>query len=182
MIYPGYSHTDQAMSELHAAGSPIEQIAPFINHYPLSVLFFGFGLFIVSVFKSRPAKVSGLLIMLHGVATLTAGYFPCDTGCVPDAPSLSHVLHGLSGFVLLLTLLVAPAMWGFISRRELNSHWFRWASFGAVFGQLLFIVPLYNAAVTGENFGLYQRLAYSVPLVWLFALALMLIRKKAWLE
>jgi hypothetical protein len=41
---------------------------------------------------------------------------------------------------------------------------------------------MFNASVTGENFGLHQRLAYSMPLVWLFALALMLIRKKAWLE
>jgi hypothetical protein len=123
-----------------------------------------------------------LLIILHGIATLTAGYFPCDAGCAPKTPSLSHALHGLSGILLLLTLLLAPAIWGFISRRELNSHWFGWASFGVVFGQLLLVVPMFNASVTGENFGLHQRLAYSMPLVWLFALALMLIRKKAWLE
>jgi hypothetical protein len=34
MIYPGYSHTDRAMSELHATGSPIEQIAPLLVTTP----------------------------------------------------------------------------------------------------------------------------------------------------
>lgn len=176
MMYPGYNHIDQAMSELHAVGSPIERIAPFINHYPLSVLFAGFGFYVMSYFSNRAAKVSGFLILLHGVATFSAGYFPCDVGCVPETPSTSHVVHGLSGLVVLLTLLMAPAIWAFISTRELQMAWFGWFSAAVLLGQILMMIPTVEAVTTGEKFGLYQRLAYSVPLTWLLVFALVLIR------
>jgi hypothetical membrane protein len=42
-LYPGYSHYNQAMSELHAIGSPVQNVSPFINNYPLGVLLIGFG-------------------------------------------------------------------------------------------------------------------------------------------
>lgn len=176
IIYPGFSHIDQAMSELHAVGSPIETIAPFINHYPLSILFVGFGFFVMSYSSSRAAKFSGLLILLHGVATLSAGYFPCDLGGVPDTPSTSHVVHGLSGLVVLLTLLVAPAIWACISRRELQMVWFGWFSAAVFLGQILMMIPTVEAMTSGEHFGLYQRLAYGIPLTWIFVFALVLIR------
>lgn len=176
MIYPGFSHIDQAMSELHAVGSPIERIAPFINHYPLSILFAGFGFYVMSYFSNRAAKVSGLLILLHGVATFSAGFFPCDPGCVPETPSASHVVHGMSGLVVLLTLLIAPAIWAFISTRELQIVWFGWLSAAVFLAQMLMMFPTVEAITTGEKFGLYQRLAYSVPLIWLFVFALVLVR------
>jgi hypothetical protein len=124
MIYPGYSQIDQAMSELHLVGSPIEKIALFINHCPLSIVFAGFGFFVMLHFNSRAARLSGLLIILHGIATLSAGYFPCDVGCAPDSTSTSQLLHGLSGLVILLTLLVTPAIWVFNSNHELKIVWF----------------------------------------------------------
>lgn len=175
-IYPGYSHIDQAMSELHAVGSPIERIAPFIMHYPLSILFAGFGFFVMSYFSSRPAKVSGFLVLLHGVATFSAGYFPCDVGCAPEGTSTSQILHGVSGLVVLVTLFIAPAIWVFISKRELKIVWFGWLSAAVLIGQILMMIPVMEAMTTRENLGLYQRLAYSIPLTWLFVFALLLIR------
>ncbi len=175
MIYPGYSHIDQVMSELHAVGSPIEKIAPFINHYPLSILLGGFGCFVMSYFSSRAAKVSGLLILLHGIATFSAGYFPCDVGCDPESTSFSQVLHGLSGLLIFLTFLAAPAIWIWISKRELQLVWFGWLSAAVVLGQLLMMIPMMDSISTGRSIGLYQRLAYSLPLTWLFLFALILI-------
>ena len=64
MIYPGYSHINQAMSELHALGSPIANVAPFINHYPLAILFSGFGIFVISYFNTRAARTFGRLFSL----------------------------------------------------------------------------------------------------------------------
>lgn len=176
LLYPGYSHINQAMSELHAAGSPIETIAPYINHYPLAILFAGFGYYIVCFCKSRAARVSGYCIILHGIATFSAGYFPCDTGCSPEGTSFNHVMHGLSGLAVMLTLLIAPAIWGVIAKEELHSTWFGWLSVTTVLGQLLLLIPTFNAANSGEYFGLYQRLTYSFPLIWMFILAALLIQ------
>jgi uncharacterized protein DUF998 len=176
-IYPGYSHVHQVMSELHATGSPIAAIAPFINHYPLAILFSGFGYFVTTVFDHWLARLTGLLIIVHGVATFTAGYFPCDTGCNPDEPSTSQLLHGFSGLGILLTLLIAPAIWCFISKRELQQRWFGWLSACVVVGQLLLMFPTYQALNSGEYVGLYQRLAYSMPLLWLLVFAVVLLCK-----
>lgn len=164
------------MSELHAVGSPIGEIAPFINHYPLSILFGGFGCFLMSYFSSRAAKISGLMILLHGFATFSAGYFPCDVGCDPESTSYSQLLHGLSGLFILLTLLISPAIWVFIAKRELQVVWFSWLSAVVVLGQLLMMIPMVDAITTGINIGLYQRFAYSLPLTWMFLFALILIR------
>lgn len=178
-IYPGYSHFDQAMSELHAVGSPIEHIAPFVNHYPLSVLFTGFGVFVLFSFKSTAARISGILIILHGLATLTAGYFPCDAGCSREGSSTSQILHGISGLFILLTLLIAPAIWAFVSPSELDSRWFGWFSGGVVVVQLLLTAYSFSAFETGEGVGFYQRLIYSVPLLWIFVFAAILKGHKA---
>lgn len=173
-IYPGYSHINQVMSELHAVGSPIEHIAPFINHYPLAVLFTGFGIFVSKTFNTTAAKISGALIILHGVATLTAGYFPCDAGCSPETASTSQILHGISGLFILLTLLIAPAIWAFISRRELQTSWFGWFSCSVVLAQVLLTTVSFDAFATGEALGLYQRVIYSLPLLWVFVFAVLL--------
>jgi hypothetical protein len=77
IIYPRYNHVHQAMSELHAIGSPIEFIAPFLNHYPLAILFAGFGYYVADHFDSAAAKLSGfmasqLLPLATSLATLAA--------------------------------------------------------------------------------------------------------------
>jgi hypothetical protein len=38
------------------------------------------------------------------------------------------------------------------------------------------MIPRLDAITTGEKVGLYQRLAYGVPLTWLLVFALVLIR------
>lgn len=77
---------------------------------------------------------------------------------------------------MLITLLIAPAIWMFIATRELKMAWFGWFSAAVFLGQLLMMIPTVEALATGENFGLYQRLAYSIPLAWLFVFALVLMR------
>ncbi|MCH2058847.1 MAG: DUF998 domain-containing protein [Thalassotalea sp.] len=45
-FYPNYDHAKQFCSELGASGSPTKKLSPFINNYPLGILFclFGWGL------------------------------------------------------------------------------------------------------------------------------------------
>jgi len=175
-LYPGYSHFEQAMSELHALGSPVQSLSPLINNYPLGILFAGFGLFVFSIFKHKAAKVSAVMIILHGVGSILAGYFPCDVGCNPDSTSLNQTLHGIGGLIMLVTLLIAPAIWIFIARKVLAASWFGWISVVCVLLQLA-VVPLMAAALdSGEGFGFYQRIAYGIPLIWLFLFAALLLK------
>ena len=174
-LYPGFSHYNQAMSELHAVGSPIEKMAPLINHYPLTILFVGFGLFVYRYFFTRAAKLSGLLIIFHGLATLSAGYFPCDAGCLPEDGSLSNTIHGISGAVLFITLLIAPGLWAFFSKNEQPATWFGYASMLCLVLQLILMPFLADTLESGSGFGAYQRLLYAIPMLWMFAFSILLL-------
>nr|WP_290129219.1 DUF998 domain-containing protein [Pseudomonas juntendi] len=44
LAYPGYDHFQQAMSQLSAVGSPVQRWSPWVNNYPLAVLFILSGL------------------------------------------------------------------------------------------------------------------------------------------
>lgn len=177
-LYPAYNHYSQAMSELHAVGSPIERIAPFINHYPLTLFFVGFGLAVTGYFDQRAIKTSGWIIVLHGLATFAAGYFPCDLACQPDNPSLSHNLHGIAGLVLIMTCLVAPALWIAPALKSRNYKWLGWLSLLCIVCQLATFPLIVAAMQEGVGFGIYQRIAYAIPMVWLVTLAWQMLTGK----
>tara|TARA_B110000196_G_scaffold318236_1_gene333130 strand:+ start:1114 stop:1737 length:624 start_codon:yes stop_codon:yes gene_type:complete len=177
ILYPGYSHYNQAMSELHAIGSPIQSISPFINNYPLGILFIGFGLFLFSSIKNAPSKVSSVMIIFHGLGSITAGYFPCDEGCNPESTSFNQTMHGVGAVIMTLTFLIVPAIWAFISKKVLNNKWFGWVSIACVLFQIA-IMPLMGQALeSGVGFGLYQRFGYGIPMIWLLLFSALLLKR-----
>jgi len=174
-LYPGYDHYNQAMSELHARGSAVEQLTPLLNHYPLTLLFIGFGVFVYHHAKqSRPAQISAMLIAIHGMATFVAGYFPCDTGCQPENSSSSQLIHGIAGGVLFLSLLIAQLLWIYLSIKRQTKTWFGVFTLLCVLLALVMIPAMGLALESGAGFGLYQRLNYGASLCWMLVLALVL--------
>ena len=176
-LYPGYSHVDQAMSELGALEAPTHQLSPIINNFPLGVLFLLFGGAVVGLFSgARLAQFSGLLLMLHGLASISAGLFSCDPGCNPVEPSRDQMLHNLSGLVMFASLTLANFLWVYLARKRLGSAGFSWFSLACLIVSLA-VMPMMAAAVeSGEAFGLYQRINYGVAVIWLGTLAWMLTR------
>lgn len=166
-LYPGYSHLNQAMSELGAQGAPTHELSPLINNYPLGVLFVLFGVAVFATFKgSKLARLSGVLIALHGVASLGTGYFSCDVGCGLEHPSDSQNLHNLSGMLMFLTLLIAGALWVYLATRVLDLKWFAWFSLACPLVALLVLPLMGQAVAAGEGFGLYQRINYGASILW----------------
>ncbi|MFW0754629.1 DUF998 domain-containing protein [Pseudomonas sp. H11T01] len=166
-LYPGYSHLNQAMSELGALGAPTHELSPLINNFPLGVLFVVFGIAVFAVFKgSALARSSGVLIVLHGVASLCTGYFSCDVGCGLEHPSDSQNLHNLSGMVMFLTLLLASTLWIYLATRVLGLKWFAWFSLACTLVALLVLPLMGQAVAAGEGFGLYQRINYGASILW----------------
>ena len=165
------------MSELGALEAPTHQLSPIINNVPLGVLFLLFGGAVVGLFwGARLAQFSGLLLMLHGLASIGAGLFACDPGCNPVEPSRDQVLHNLSGLVMFASLTLANLLWVYLSRKRLGSAGFSWFSLVCLIVSLA-VMPMMAAAVeSGEAFGLYQRINYGVSVIWLGTLAWMLMR------
>ena len=174
-LYPGYDHYNQAMSELHARGSAVELLTPILNHYLLTLLFIGFGVFVYLHCKqSRLAQASAVFIAIHGIATFVAGYFPCDTGCLLENPSSSQSIHNIAGAVLFLSLLIAQLLWIVLAMKGQVKAWFGWFTVVCVAAALAVIPAMGQALESGEGFGLYQRLNYGAALCWLLVLALLL--------
>ena len=170
--YPGYNHLDQAMSQLGAQGAATHSYSPWINNYPLGVLFLLFALGVSQRFRgSRLAQLSALLIALHGLASFATGYFACDQGCAPEQPSTSQQLHTLAGPVMFLSLTLASVLWIFLGKRLLRSTAFAVYSALCTVLAVVTVVLMANALEAGHLFGLYQRLNYGVSVVWLAGLA-----------
>lgn len=170
--YPGYSHFDQAMSQLGAMGAPTHAISPWVNNIPLGVLFVLFGAGFARRFRgSGVARLTALLIVLHGLASFATGLFACDAGCAPAQPSVSQQIHNAAGFVMFLSLTAASAIGVALGRTLLSSPRFAW--FSAVCTILAFVTVglMAQAFEEGHGFGLYQRINYGISVLWVATLA-----------
>ncbi|WP_019531532.1 DUF998 domain-containing protein [Dasania marina] len=171
-IYPNYSHLHQAMSELGAVGSATQFMSPLINNYPLGLLFIAFGIAVIKSFAlSTLAKTSGVLIVVHGIASIAAGYFPCDAGCLPKQASLSQQLHNTAGLIMFLSLFIANALWLYLGHTLLASKGFIIFSLLCLITAIAMLPLMANAIATDQLFGLFQRINYAASACWLAGLA-----------
>lgn len=172
LMNPGYSHIDQAMSELGAEGSATHVLSPIINNFPLGILFIAFGLYVISALKkSKLAVVSGAMIVVHGIGSILAGYFSCDAGCQPVSPSSSQVIHNIAGLIMFLSLTIAGWLWVYLGQKQLKSAAFSWFSLACMLIALGAAVMLPQAVESGHYFGFYQRINYGVSVIWLAGLS-----------
>ncbi|WP_194788786.1 DUF998 domain-containing protein [Pseudomonas sp. UFMG81] len=175
--YPGYSHLQQAMSQLGAVDAPTHTLSPWINNFPLALLFALFAWGVARRWRqSRLAQLSALLILLHAVGSLGTGWFTCDAGCAPVTPSLSQQLHNLSGLLMFLSLTLASVLWIGLGQRLARSRGLAWWSLLCTVLAVVTVLLMARAAESGQLFGLYQRLNYGVSMLWLAALALVSLR------
>ena len=180
LAYPGYSHLDQAMSQLGAQGSPTQGFSAWVNNLPLGVLFVLFAVGVMrQVRGSRLALFSAVLIFVHGLASFATGYFACDQGCAPAQPSFSQQMHNLAGLVMFLSLTLASLIWAFTSRRLLGSRGFGLFSLACTVLAVATVVLMAQAVEVGHSFGLYQRINYGISVIWGAGLALMLLRGRS---
>lgn len=177
IMNPGYSHINQAMSELGATGSATHFISPLINNFPLGILFIAFGLYLISTLKhSKLAIASGVMVLVHGIGSISAGYFSCDASCQPESPSNSQIIHNLSGFIMFLSLTIAGWLWVYLGKKQLGSIFLSRFSFCSMVIALGAALMLPQAVESGRYFGFYQRVNYGVSVIWLATLSYMLVR------
>ncbi|NUT81346.1 DUF998 domain-containing protein [Pseudomonas brassicacearum] len=178
--YPGYSHLDQAMSQLGAVGAPTHSFSAWVNNFPLGVMFVLFAIGVARRFKaSRMALLSAALILIHGLASVTAGYFSCDQGCAPVQPSVSQQSHNFAGLVMFISLTLAGALWTFLGKALLASSRFAMISAICVVLAIATVMLMATALADGHLFGLYQRLNYGVSVVWIASLTVAALQYEA---
>lgn len=175
-LYPNYNHRKQFCSELGAKGSPTEKISPLINNYPLGILFCFFGFAVIQMKDGTIlSAIAGALIIVHGIGTWIAGYFPMDANAYTESPSFDCKVHSWAGFIMILALLIAPLLMIFSPTSESITLYFKVFSIVSILAAVYFMYTLAKAFKKKSNPGLHQRLSYGAQLVWLSGLALVLI-------
>ena len=169
-FYPNYSHKTQFCSELGAFDSPTQKLSPLINNYPLGILFCLFGVYLMSGAAVPSAGFFiGIMVVVHGLGTLVAGYFPMDKDPYTQNPSGSCKIHSLAGVFMLLSLLIAPAIVVFSGDFP---FWLRLFSLICILGCFLFSYTLAKAFKNRTNPGTHQRLSYGFQILWLLVFSL----------
>ncbi|WDE06692.1 DUF998 domain-containing protein [Thalassomonas viridans] len=168
--YQGYSHARQFCSELGASGSPTEKFSPLINNYPLGILFCTFGYYLAALpGQTILLAVIGGLVILHGLGTLVAGFFPMDADPYTKNPTTACKIHSWAGFIMLLSFYLAPVLVLFEPGFSLA---FKLFSLICFILSVYFTVTLAKAIKRQSNPGTHQRLSYGAQLLWLSGLSI----------
>jgi hypothetical protein len=175
LFYSGYNHSTQFCSELGAVGSPTEKLSPIINNYPLGFLFCLFGWYLAQLEDiSILVNLAGWLVITHGLGTWVAGYFPMDADPFTKNPTFTCKVHSWAGFIMLISLVIAPILVAFSPTSELVSANFRIFSVLSVFAAIYFLFTMAKAVKLQINPGTHQRISYAIQLAWLSAFSLVL--------
>lgn len=175
LLYPGYSHRHNAMSELGARERPTTRIHPYINNYPIGILFTAFGAGVMVLMRGQTLPFSGgVLLLLHGLSHIVTGLFPCDADMgAANGGSAAQKVHGVAGLVMFFALWFACVLWIFIDTPAgLAFRVYSLLSAGVSMVSLGFMA---RSLKTGRDMGLHQRVSYGIIAVWCAALGLLLL-------
>ncbi|KGK00298.1 MULTISPECIES: DUF998 domain-containing protein [Pseudoalteromonas] len=175
-FYEGYSHSKQFCSELGATGSPTEKLSPLINNYPLGFLFCFFGWYLAQLANvSILVNIVGWLVIVHGIGTWVAGYFPMDADPFTKHPTFSCKVHSWAGFIMLLSLVLAPILIAISPTTEITPLYFRVFSIVSVIATVYYLFAMAKAVKLQSNPGTYQRISYGIQLSWLSVFSIVLM-------
>ena len=171
-LYPGYSHRQQAMSELGARGRPTARVHPYINNYPIGILFSAFGVGVMWSMQGHTLPyIGGVLLLVHGVAHIVAGIFPCDADMgAANGGSIAQKIHGVAGLAMFFALWLACVSWIFIGAPAGLA--FRSYSLLSAVASIVSLSFMVRSLKTGRDLGLHQRISYGIIAVWCGVLAL----------
>ncbi|MBW2976966.1 DUF998 domain-containing protein [Candidatus Woesearchaeota archaeon] len=176
LLYPGYSYTDQAISELSAIGSPTGPLWVYLT-LPFSPLVIAFGIGVFLSNKKRLLKVSGILLSLFGISGYAWWFFPMNMrGNIGSATDAGHLV--LSAITVLLLALILAFGSGAAGKK------FRIYSISTILIMLFFgsLVGMMAPQVAAQEptpwMGIYERISVFSPMIWMSVLAIILLRKK----
>ena len=111
IFYPGYSYTDQAISELSAIGAPTASLwkALTFSFNPL-VIIFGMSVYF-SAENKRALKMTGTLLILWGISGYAWLFYPMNMrGNIGSASDTGHLVLSAITVLLLTVILVSGSL------------------------------------------------------------------------
>jgi hypothetical membrane protein len=171
-LRPEYSHYRQYISELAARGTPTQHLMQVVGFLLPGAMIVAFGLLVGLSSHTMLAGAGAALLIVSGVARMTAGVFPLDACCAPTV-SLSHRIHNAVGASYVFTMIAAVLIWSAVAERTFTTraHWFRWYSLATFVAAITLPWWLMRFGTDSANVGLFQRASFSVLNLWVFVFA-----------
>jgi hypothetical protein len=180
ILFPGYSHVSQFISESYAMGTAYGPQLRFLGYLPSGLCIAAFAYYAVKTLpKSGLTKLGFAGIgIFYGLATVVVSLFPCDAGCdngiVP--PSLSQLIHNLSGFLTYMIVPLSLILLGVAARKWPNGKTISLLGIACGITAMLFVyvlIPNLHSTFAG----LYQRIIEGSVLLWVLACSVYFKRK-----
>ena len=176
-LYPGYSFTSQAVSELFAIGAPTSNlVVPLFTVSSLLLVPFAFGVWKSSAaaVRNRALRIMALMIIGNAVTSLILwNFFPMHMrGAEMTFTDTMHVILAINPFVPLTVVL------GIVAFR----NWFRFYSIGTILMMIVLsilgfmYVNEFAAQQPTPWVGLYERISQYGTMLWVAVLAIVLLR------
>jgi hypothetical protein len=178
-MWSDYSRRDQAISELSGVGAPSQGfLAAMLPVFSLLLAGFGAGVWLAAG-RSRALRWTGALLAVQGATGFAWLLFPMSSReTAASGGGVNDIGHGvLSGLAIVLILsqmaLGATAIGGGFRRLTLVTA----AAVVLGFGYVATTVAQVAAGEETPWMGLVERVAYGGWLVWMAALAVVLLRR-----
>ena len=181
-LRPEYSHSRQYISELAARGAPTQHLMQVAGFILPGLMVVAFGLLVGLSAHTKLAGAAAALLIVGGIARITAGVFPLDPCCAPIATSFSERMHNAAGATYVLATSAAVLIWCSVSERTFRTraHWFRWYSLATFVGAITLPWWLIRFGTDPANVGLFQRASFGILNLWLFVFALVVWSRLSW--
>jgi len=172
---PGYNPFTQFISELGETGSSNAHVASI--YFFISGIFtilFALGLYI-GIKKEKGSIFPPIILILYGIFnSIGTAIFPCDPGCAGS--TFTGLMHLFVSFIALILMCLLP-LFSWRSFKK-DDNWKQYELLTLVFGILIIVLSSIFLIFYSIDLliGLFQRLLYYVFLLWIFLIAVKLLK------
>ncbi len=177
-LYPGYSFSSQAISELGAIDSPAKTFVDLLFPiYQLMLVGFGLGVYHEAAEQNRPLRITGAALILYGAIGVAIS-FAASFVAMHERGTASVVFdasHTIVSAVFVALLLIAIGSGAFAYGRVWRAYSLITLLMVIVFGALT--APFAARLATGQStagLGILERICVYSSLLWVAALACVL--------
>lgn len=175
-LYPGYSHTENYISELGAVDSPVMNQANFFLFFITGMFWTMFSIGLLRTFKNSWAgKIGAIILLTSGLSFSMVAFFPCDAGCKNF--TVTGGLHQITSDVPVYLSLISLFFFAYEARK------------GEVIGKewmYAFLIVAFVTAPVGYIYlgvdspdgPVYQRLTIAIPFILMAAVSVYLYRRQ----
>lgn len=167
-LFPNYSHISNLISESYAVDATYNHQLRYFGYIP-SAIFTGIFLIYFN-YKTPKSSLKTLgcfsILISYSLGTIICAFFNCDAGCNPNFinPSISQIIHNLTGFLTYLVMPFAMLLIGFEFKKFSDADFYKKCLFLFLISFSFFFILLSHPK--SHYIGLVQRIIETSFILW----------------